>query len=59
MFRDFTQADEIFAFSRNTERAIRAGAIEREDGERRLAELREGDFLAAPLMFLLSARKPL
>ncbi len=59
VFRDFAAADEIFAFTRNTERAIRAGAIDRADGERWLAELRTGDFLAAPLMFLLSARKPL
>jgi ubiquinone/menaquinone biosynthesis C-methylase UbiE len=59
VFHDFAQADKIFAFSRNTERAIRAGAIERADGERWLAELRSGDFLAAPLMFLLAARKPL
>lgn len=59
VFHDFAQADKIFAFSRNTERAIRAGAIDRADGERWLAELQTGDFLAAPLMFLLSARKPL
>ncbi|WP_086666429.1 methyltransferase domain-containing protein [Lentzea kentuckyensis] len=59
VFHDFAQADKIFAFTRNTERAIRAGAIERADGERWLTELRTGDFLAAPLMFLLAARKPL
>ncbi|NGY58704.1 methyltransferase domain-containing protein [Lentzea sp. NEAU-D13] len=59
VFHDFAQADKIFAFTRNTERAIRAGAIERADGERWLAELQAGDFLAAPLMFLMSARKPL
>lgn len=59
VFHDFALADKIFAFSRNTERAIRAGAIERADGERWLAELQQGDFLAAPLMFLMSARKPL
>jgi ubiquinone/menaquinone biosynthesis C-methylase UbiE len=56
---DFAQADEVFVFTRNTERAIRAGAIDRADGERWLAELRCGDFLATPLMFLLAARKPL
>ncbi|GAA3639714.1 hypothetical protein GCM10022267_27750 [Lentzea roselyniae] len=59
VFHDFALADNIFALTRNTERAIRAGAIERADGERWLAELQQGDFLAAPLMFLLSARKPL
>lgn len=59
VFHDFPLADEIFAFTRNTERAVRAGAIERADGERWLAELREGDFSAAPLMFLLAARKPM
>ncbi len=59
VFHDFTEADEVFTFTRNTERAIRAGAIDRADGERWLAELRNGDFLAAPLMFLLAARKPL
>ncbi len=57
-FDDFALADKIFAFTRNTERAIRAGAIDRADGERWLAELQRGDFFAAPLMFLLSARKP-
>ncbi|GAB2852289.1 methyltransferase domain-containing protein [Lentzea nigeriaca] len=59
VFHDFALADNIFAFTRNTERAIRAGAIDRADGERWLAELQSGDFLAAPLVFLLSARKPL
>jgi ubiquinone/menaquinone biosynthesis C-methylase UbiE len=59
VFHDFAIADKIFTFSRNTERAIRAGAIDRVGGERWLTELRTGDFLAAPLMFLLSARKPL
>jgi SAM-dependent methyltransferase len=59
VFHDFELADKILAFTRNTERAIHAGAIERADGERWLAELQTGDFLAAPLMFLLSARKPL
>jgi ubiquinone/menaquinone biosynthesis C-methylase UbiE len=58
VFHDFALADEIFAFTRNTERAIRAGAIERADGERWLAELQSADFTAAPLMFLLAARKP-
>lgn len=56
-FHDFAVADNIFAFTRNTERAIRAGAIDRADGERWLAELRNSDFFAAPLMFLLAARK--
>ncbi|MGW4206962.1 methyltransferase domain-containing protein [Lentzea sp. NPDC004789] len=59
VFHDFVLADKIFAFTRNTERAVRAGAIERADGERWLAELRGGDFTAAPLMFLMAARKPL
>jgi ubiquinone/menaquinone biosynthesis C-methylase UbiE len=59
VFHDFETADRICAFSRNTERAIRAGAIDRADGERWLAELSTGDFLATPLVFLLSARKPL
>jgi len=59
VFHDFATADKIFAFTRNTERAIRAGAVERADGERWLAELRSGDFTAAPLVFLLAARKPL
>lgn len=57
VFHDFALADKIFAFTRNTERAIRAGAIERADGERWLGELQTGDFFAAPLLFLLSARK--
>ncbi|MFD4672425.1 methyltransferase domain-containing protein [Lentzea sp. NPDC058450] len=59
VIRDFARADYTLALSRNTERAIRAGAIERADGERWLAELREGDFLASVTIFLLAARKPL
>ncbi|ANZ42822.1 ubiquinone biosynthesis protein UbiE [Lentzea guizhouensis] len=59
VFHDFAQADEVFVFTRNTERAIRAGAIDRATGERWLADLATGDFLATPLVFLLSARKPL
>ncbi|USX50650.1 methyltransferase domain-containing protein [Lentzea sp. HUAS12] len=58
VLRDFARADYTLALTRNTERAVRAGAIERADGERWLAELREGDFLASLTIFLLSARKP-
>ncbi|SFR29971.1 Methyltransferase domain-containing protein [Lentzea waywayandensis] len=59
VLRDFARADYILALTRNTERAIRAGAIDRADGERWLAELREGGFQASVTIFLLSARKPL
>jgi len=59
VLRDFARADYTFALSRNTERAIRAGAIDRADGERWLAELRDGGFQASVTIFLLSARKPL
>ncbi|MFS8103677.1 methyltransferase domain-containing protein [Lentzea alba] len=59
VFHDFEQADKILAFTRNTQRAVNAGAIDRADGDRWLAELAAGDFFAAPLMFLLAARKPL
>ncbi|KOV85711.1 hypothetical protein [Nocardia sp. NRRL S-836] len=59
VFHDFETADRICAFTRNTERAIRAGAIDRAVGERWLADLSTGDFLATPLVFLLSARRPL
>ena len=59
VLRDFARADYTLALTRNTERAIRAGAIEREDGERWLADLRDGGFQASVTIFLLSARKPL
>ncbi|MCR3746469.1 methyltransferase domain-containing protein [Lentzea californiensis] len=59
VLRDFARADYTLALTRNTERAIRAGAIERADGERWLAELRAGGFQASVTIFLLSARKPL
>ncbi|WP_434452741.1 methyltransferase domain-containing protein [Lentzea sp. E54] len=59
VLRDFARADYTLALTRNTERAMRAGAIERTDGERWLADLRGGDFLASLTVFLLSARKPL
>jgi ubiquinone/menaquinone biosynthesis C-methylase UbiE len=59
VLRDFARADYTLALTRNTERAIRAGAIERADGERWLADLRDGGFQASVTIFLLSARKPL
>jgi ubiquinone/menaquinone biosynthesis C-methylase UbiE len=59
VLRDFARADYTLALTRNTERAIRAGAIDRADGERWLAELRGGGFQASVTIFLLSARTPL
>ena len=57
-FRDFDLADRILGLSRNTERAIRAGAMDRAAGERWLAELSAGPFLATTVLFLAVLRRP-
>lgn len=58
VFRDFAQADKLLGFSRNTERAIRAGRLDRADGERWLAALAAGPFLATSLLFIAVVRRP-
>lgn len=57
-FRDFGLADKILGLSRNTERAVRAGQLERAAGERWLAELAAGPFLATSLLFIAVVRRP-
>lgn len=59
VFRDFDVADKILGLSRNTERAIRAGQLDRDAGQRWLAELVAGPFLATTMLFIAVARRPL
>lgn len=58
MFRDFALADKLLGLSRNTERAIRADRLDRAAGERWLAELSEGPFLATTVLFIAVVRCP-
>ncbi|MFL6144407.1 MAG: methyltransferase domain-containing protein [Labedaea sp.] len=58
VFRDFDLADKILGLSRNTERAIRAGQLDRAEGERWLAQLSAGPFLATSVLFLAVLRRP-
>jgi ubiquinone/menaquinone biosynthesis C-methylase UbiE len=58
IFRDFALADQILGLSRNTERAIRAGRLDREAGQRWLAELAAGPFLATSTVFIAVVRRP-
>lgn len=58
MFRDFAFADKLLGFTRNTERAVRAGQLDREAGQRWLAELSAGPFLATSLLFIAVVRRP-
>ncbi|MBB5956739.1 ubiquinone/menaquinone biosynthesis C-methylase UbiE [Saccharothrix tamanrassetensis] len=51
VFRDFTATDEILGFSRNVERAVRAGRLDCERAGQWLAELRTGRFLATVMLF--------
>ncbi|MFD2472979.1 methyltransferase domain-containing protein [Amycolatopsis silviterrae] len=58
VFRDFGTADKILGLSRNTERAVRAGQLDRAEGDRWLAALAEGPFLAASMVFVGVFVKP-
>lgn len=58
VFRDFDLADKILGLSRNTERAIRAGQLDRAAGERWLAEMSAGPFLATSMLFIVVVRRP-
>ncbi|HVW41204.1 MAG TPA: methyltransferase domain-containing protein [Amycolatopsis sp.] len=58
VFRDFALADKILGLSRNTERAVRAGQLDRAAGERWLAELSAGPFLATSVLFMAVVRRP-
>ncbi|WP_406630639.1 methyltransferase domain-containing protein [Amycolatopsis sp. WGS_07] len=58
VFRDFETADKILGLSRNTERAVRAGQLDRAEGDRWLAALAAGPFLAASMVFVGVFVKP-
>ncbi|GAA1028640.1 MULTISPECIES: methyltransferase domain-containing protein [Amycolatopsis] len=58
VFRDFEAADKILGLSRNTERAVRAGHLDRAAGEQWLAALASGPFLAASMVFIGVFAKP-
>jgi ubiquinone/menaquinone biosynthesis C-methylase UbiE len=57
LFRDFGLADEILGLGRNTERAIRAGRLDRTEGERWLSALSAGPFLATSVLFVAVVRR--
>jgi ubiquinone/menaquinone biosynthesis C-methylase UbiE len=56
--RDFELANKVLKLSTEMERAIRAGHVERAAGERWLAELADGPFTAAMLLFVAVVRRP-
>lgn len=58
VWRDFAVADKLLGLSRNTERGIRAGQLDRAAGERWLAELVAGPFLATTALFIAVVRRP-
>jgi ubiquinone/menaquinone biosynthesis C-methylase UbiE len=58
LFRNFAEADQLLGLSRNTERAIRAGHLDRQAGQRWLTSLSTGPFLATSMVFIAVARRP-
>lgn len=58
VFRDFGAADKILGLSRNAERAVRAGQLDRAAAEAWLAALAAGPFLAASMVFVGVFVKP-
>ncbi|MGV9294207.1 methyltransferase domain-containing protein [Amycolatopsis sp. NPDC003676] len=58
VFRNFEAADKILGLSRNTERAVRAGQLDRTAGEQWLAALAAGPFLASSMVFIGVFAKP-
>jgi ubiquinone/menaquinone biosynthesis C-methylase UbiE len=58
VFRDFALADKILGLSRNAERAVRAGQLDRDAADRWIAGMREGPFLATSLLFTIVAQAP-
>lgn len=51
VFREFGEADRILGFSRNSERAVKAGRLDRTAADQWLAALRGGPFLATFILF--------
>ncbi|WP_244194822.1 methyltransferase domain-containing protein [Amycolatopsis echigonensis] len=58
VFRDFGAADKILGLSRNAERAVRAGQLDRAAADAWLAALAAGPFLAASMVFVGVFVKP-
>jgi hypothetical protein len=58
VFRDFALTDKILGLRRNTERAIRAARMDWAAGDRWLAELSAGPFLATFALFTVVVRRP-
>jgi ubiquinone/menaquinone biosynthesis C-methylase UbiE len=56
--RDFELTDKIAGLRRNSERAVKAGYLDRDAARRWLAELAAGPFLAASLLFAVLVRRP-
>ncbi|MFL6075986.1 MAG: methyltransferase domain-containing protein [Mycobacteriales bacterium] len=58
VFRDFAVADKILGLSRNAERAVRGGHLDRDAADRWISGMRDGPFLATSLLFTVVAAKP-
>ncbi|MFF3554727.1 methyltransferase domain-containing protein [Streptomyces tsukubensis] len=59
VFRDVRAADEVLGLHRNTRRAVAAGYLTEEQGERLLADLAsEGPFLASVTLYVVVAEIP-
>ncbi len=58
LFRDVRDADRVLGLRRNTERAVAAGYLTREQAGEWLDHLAHGPFLAAVTVFVATAEKP-
>jgi hypothetical protein len=50
--------DKVLGLSRNAERAVRAGHLDRDAADRWIPDMRDGPFLATGLLFTVVARAP-
>ncbi|MFF2820134.1 methyltransferase domain-containing protein [Kitasatospora cineracea] len=58
LFREVRAADRVLGLQRNTERAVAAGYLTREQAGQWLEHLARGPFLAAVTVFVVTAEKP-
>ena len=58
VYDDFEYCDKVAGLRRNTKRAIKAGYLDRAEGEHWLEELRSGPFFASSVMFMAVLRNP-
>ncbi|MFC8719351.1 methyltransferase domain-containing protein [Kitasatospora sp. NPDC057198] len=58
LYRDVREADRVLGLHRNTERAVEAGYLSREQARRWLDHLAHGPFLASVTVLVTTAEKP-